>query len=532
MARPGTPIPKGFRQPPRGASVDLDFERALDLQAAGREGEAEALFTAILKKAPLHFGALYGLGVIRLQQGEPEAALSLLRTATACRPASAEAWNALANTLQALGRHEEAAERYRRALALQPRFAYGHNNLGNSYLALGRVEDAAASFRTAATLVPKLAVAHSNLGNALMELGRPDEALQCYQAATELNPDVGGIHNNAGKALVVLNRHEEAAARFVRASDLDPSLAQARLNLALARLSLGDYTAAWPDYEARWQISTYSRPREYPQPLWDGRADLAGKTILLYFEQGLGDTIQFARYVPLLAQRGARVLLEGPRPLLRLFASLAGAAALLAPGDPPPDFDFHAPLLSLPLAFQTTLETIPGGVPYLQAPPVRTNYSIGLCWAGNPDNPTDRERSIPLRALVPLLRIPGASFLSLQKVLREGDEEILAQFGNIDVARIRDCTDFADTAALVAGLDLVIAVDTSLAHLAGAMARPVWVLLKFSAHWAWLRHRQDSPWYPTARLFRQPRPGDWSSVIEEAAKTLAENRTSNSLPAL
>jgi hypothetical protein len=323
-----------------------------------------------------------------------------------------------------------------------------------------------------------------------------------------------------GRALAALNRQEEAIGRFARALEFDPSLAQARLNMAMARLALGEYAAGWPDYEARWRSVNYPAPRGYSQPLWDGRADLAGKTILLYFEQGLGDTIQFARYVPLLAQRGARVVLETPKPLARLFRSLPGVASLPCAGDPPPDFDFHAPLLSLPLAFQTTVDSIPASVPYLHAEPVKTEASIGLCWAGNPSNPNDWNRSIPLADLVPLLEVPGGRFLSLQKILRKGDEEILAGRANVDVESDRRGADFADTAALVTALDLVITVDTAVAHLAGALGRPVWVLLPFSAHWAWLRERQDSPWYPTVRLFRQPCPGDWRSVINLASEAL------------
>lgn len=512
---------KGFRQPPRSAGVEGDFDAAFELQSSGRLAEAERLFSRVLKKAPAHFGALYYLGAIRHQQGRPEEALVFLRRAIACNPASAETCNALGNALQALRRHDEAIERFRRALAIEPKFAYALNNLGNSWMALGCNEEAAECFRRAVALLPNFDVAHSNLGNAMMSLGHPEDAVACYEAALSTNPGLAGVHNNLGKALVGSNRHPEAVVRFARASELDPSLAQAQLNMALARLSLGEYAAAWPDYEARWRSPNYPGPRDYSQPRWDGRADLAGKTILLYFEQGLGDTIQFARYVPLVAQLGARVILEAPKPLLRLFSTLAGAAEIVAPGDAPSHFDFHVPLLSLPLAFRTTLESIPATIPYLHASPARTGCSIGLCWAGNPDNPTDCDRSIPLRTIRPLLNMPGVRFLSLQKVLRPGDEEVLAGLTNVETERIQECADFADTAALVAGLDLVIAVDTSLAHLAGALGCPVWVLLKYSAHWAWLCDREDSPWYPGARLFRQACPGDWQGVVAEVGDALA-----------
>jgi tetratricopeptide (TPR) repeat protein len=545
---------KGFRQPAGAAQVELDFERAVELQMSGRLKEADALLTAILKKSPWHFGSLHTLGVIRLQQTRSEEALTLFRKAVTSNPGSAGAHLSLGNTLQALGRHEEAVERYQRALALRPHDAHAQNNLGNSYLALRRLEEAAECFRQAVARQPGLDAAHGNLGNTWLELNRPEEALRAYEAALALNPRVAathsnrgrslaalgrhqeaiaayeaglaleprlaGIHSNLGRTLVALNQHEEALLRFARARELDPEDAQHPLSLGVSRLALGEYAAGWPDYEARWRSPRYPLPRTYPQPRWDGSADVAGKTIFLYFEQGLGDTIQFVRYAPLLAERGARVVLEAPKGLLRLFRSLEGVADLLGPGDPPPDFDFHAPLLSLPLAFQTRIENIPGRVPYLNAAAVRTETSIGLCWAGNPGNSNDQNRSIPLRELIPLLEVPGVRFLSLQKMLRDGDDAILRAHANVDIDTDRKGMDFADTAALIAGLDLVITVDTAVAHLAGALGKPVWVLLPFSAHWAWLRDREDSPWYPTATLFRQPRPGEWRSVVERAAHAL------------
>jgi tetratricopeptide (TPR) repeat protein len=545
---------KGFRQPGGGIQVERDFERALELHASGRTEEADRVLAGILKKSPWHFGSLHTLGVIRLQQSRFEEALGLFRKAVTSNPGSVGTHISLGNTLQALGRHEEAVERYQRALALRPQDAYARNNLGNSYLALRRLEEAAGCYRQAVARQPALDAAYGNLGNTLLELNRPEEALAAYETAIALNPRVpashsnlgrallalnrdedaiaayqaalaidpqmAGVHSNLGRALVALNWHEEAVLRFSRARELDPEDPQYPLNLALARLALGEYAAGWPDYEARWRSPRYPSPRSDPQPRWDGGAEIAGKTVFLYFEQGLGDTIQFARYVPLLAERGARVILEAPKGLLRLFRSLEGVAELLAPGDTPPDFDFHAPLLSLPLAFQTTLHTIPGRVPYLNAPAIRTKASIGLCWAGNPGNSNDQNRSVPLRELIPLLEVPGVRFLSLQKVLRDGDEALLREYNNVDIDSDRKGADFADTAALIAGLDLVITVDTSVAHLAGALGKPVWVLLPFSAHWAWLREREDSPWYPTATLLRQSRPGDWRRPAERAAQAL------------
>jgi len=561
----GAPIGdmKGFRQSSGSVQAERDFERALELHTSGRTEEADRVLTGILKRSPWHFGSLHTLGVIRLQQSRLEEALTLFRKTITGNPGSAGAHISLGNTLQALGRHEEAVERYQRALALRPHDAHGQNNLGNSYLALRRLEEAAECFRQAVARQPGLDAAHGNLGNALLELDRPEEALRAYEAAIALNPRVAGthsnlgrslaaldrheeaiaayeaalaldpglagVHSNLGRTLVALNRHEEGLLRFSRASELDPEDAQYPLNLGLTRLALGEYAAGWPDYEARWRSPRYPQPRTYSHPRWDGSADVAGKTIFLYFEQGLGDTIQFVRYAPLLAERGARVVLEVPQGLLRLFRSLEGVAELIGPGDTPPDFDFHAPLLSLPLAFQTTIEDITSKVPYLRANAVRTNASVGLCWAGNPGNSNDRNRSISLRELIPVLEVPGVQFLSLQKVLREGDEAILRKYPNVDVETDRKGVDFADTAALIAGLDLVITVDTAIAHLAGALGKPVWVLLPFSTHWAWLRAREDSPWYPTATLLRQPCHGDWRPAVERAAQVLSSQALGSTL---
>ena len=267
---------KGFRQPAGGlAELDRQYDCACDLITVGRRKEAETLLCGILKKYPSHFGALCSLGAIRLEQAQVDEAMQLFRRAASYRPGSAEAHESLGNALQAMGRHEEAVYSYRRALNLRPQSLYTHNNLANSYMALGKLAEAVECLRQTIALLPGLEAAHSNLGNVLLALGRPEEALAAYQAALSLNPGLGGLHNNFGRALVALNRHEEALRHFVRARDLDPGVTQAPLNVALARLALGDYAAAWPDYETRWQ--SYPGLRTYAQPFWDGCADLAGK---------------------------------------------------------------------------------------------------------------------------------------------------------------------------------------------------------------------------------------------------------------
>jgi hypothetical protein len=328
-----------------------------------------------------------------------------------------------------------------------------------------------------------------------------------------------------------MNRHEEAIACFERAQAVKPDMVDAQLNEGLARLALGELDAGWKKYQWRRLTASFHR-RKSPRPLWLGNWDLRDKTILLHGEQGLGDTLQFARYVPRVARQGARIILAVQRPLAPLLAGLAGVSALRAQGDSIPPYDCYCPLPSLPLAFRTTLETIPAEIPYVVAPADRVarwrpemeaigRPRIGLMWAGNLAHP-NRRRWIPLRFLLPLTEMRDLHFVALQRELPE-DDALLLESANVATFLGDRQVDLADTAAMIAALDLMITVDTSIAHLAGAMGKPVWVLLPFSADWRWLRSRVDSPWYPTARLYRQPAPGDWASVatqVENAVRTL------------
>jgi len=312
-------------------------------------------------------------------------------------------------------------------------------------------------------------------------------------------------------------------ASYDRALAVRPNYAEARWNMSLVQLLTGDFYGGWREYEWRWKNKGLELfKRDFAQPLWLGETEIEGKTILLHSEQGFGDTIQFSRYVPLIAARGARVLLEVPAPLKDLVVSLAGVAQVISAQDEPPRFDLHCPLLSLPLALGTRMETIPAHVPYFAVPAEsmrrwhaalgsKHRLRIGLAWSGGPRHKKDANRSIKLHSLLPFLDVE-ADFISLQKDVRADDATVLQ--GRTDLAHFGDKLDtFADTAAVIGSLDLVISVDTSVAHLAGALAKPVWILLPFLPDWRWLLDREDSPWYPTARLFRQNAPGDWSSVI-------------------
>ncbi len=354
-----------------------------------------------------------------------------------------------------------------------------------------------ACFHQALRLCPEAADVHTNLGNALREQGRPAESLSCFQEAIRLKPDSIDAH----------------------------------WNRALAWLLLGDFENGWPEYEWRRQIKGFSI-RSFPQPGWDGE-NLTGRTILLHAEQGLGDTLQFIRYASLVKERGGTVLFQCPPLLVRLLASCPGVDRLIPDGEALPPFDVQAPLLSLPAMFHTTLATVPGKVPYLFPEPDLVNgwreklshhrgFKIGIVWQGNPRYRSDRYRSLPLTNFAPLGRLTGVELFSLQK--GSGPEQVRAlgdPFRIVDLADQLD--DFAQTAAVMKYLDLIVTADTAVAHLAGSLGVPVWVLLRFAPDWRWLLHRPDSPWYPTMRLFRQERRGDWQPVIQavtEAVKPL------------
>ena len=508
------------------------FQQAVRFHGNGQIAEAASLFTAILEHNPDHFPSLHRLAAIRRHQERLEESLALLERAIACNPGAADIYNSMGNTLNSLGRAEEAIEQYRRAAALHENFPEAHLNLANSFKALGRWHEAEGSYRAAIALRPGYVEAHTNLGVVLGRLNRPAEALASFSAAISFDPEVKLGNSNIGTALTALNRHEEALPFFQIARQLDPAAPEPVLNESLVHLAMGNLERGWADYEARVRVPDLNiDPYNFPQPIWDGQSAIAGKTILLQAEQGLGDTIMFARFVELIVQKGGRVILAVQKPLGRLLSTIPGIAQVLTVGDPLPEFDLRAPLGSLPRALEITLDTIPARVPYLQAPPESETITaldeksedgplVGVCWAGNPANRNDYNRSIPLTIFQHLFQVPGVRFVSLQQNLRSGDDSILARFDNIDLTSDRKGSGLADTAALIARLDLVITVDTVIGHLAGALGRPFWVLLPYSAYWPWLRCRTDTPWYPTALLFRQPQPGDWTSVLETVSGAL------------
>ncbi|MGA2399421.1 MAG: tetratricopeptide repeat protein [Steroidobacteraceae bacterium] len=446
--------------------------------------------------------------------------------------------------LAALGRYEASIASFDAAIALRPEFAQAHYNRANVLCAQRQWEAALAGYDRALALEPDYAEAHSNRGFVLHELRRLDESLATCERAIALKPDYVECYCNRGGALLAQRRVAEALSSYDRALEINPDYAPGRVNRALALLLAGDYERGWAENEWRWKdLSSWviREKRDFHQPQWLGGVSPAGKTILLQSEQGYGDTIQFCRYAALVANLGARVILEVPRALAPLLESLKGPVRVVVQGEPLPNFDMFCPLLSLPFALRTTLSSIPAQVPYLSVGEERRGVwrdklgerrrpRIGLVWSGGfraarPELwSVNERRNIPLTKFAALGGIE-ADFYSLQK-----GEPAETEFAELtsrgwEGPKIESLTselrDFADSAALIGQLDLVISVDTATAHLAGALAKPVWILNRFDACWRWLLERDDSPWYPTARLYRQERPGDWDSVMCKVARDLA-----------
>ncbi len=553
------------RDPP--ADVAARFGEAIRHHRDGRPDEADRLYRQILARDPRHAESLHQRGMIALQAGRLDLAaeriakavalspddpwyltnlgavlhkLGRLDDAIAChcraielKPAYADAHNNLGAVLLHQWRFDEAQACFDRALEINPGYAEAHTNLGNALREKRRLDEAVACQRRAIELAPGYAEAHNSLGSALQDLGRLDEAVACYHRALALKPGCVEAHTNLGTAMNELGRLDEAFACYRRAIALGPDYPEVHWQYAYALLSDGQFRQGWEEYHWRWRRTTGPQPvlPDYSQPMWAGEpAD--GRTMLLWSEQGFGDRLHFVRYVPDVVRLGWRVILVTSRPMKRLFAAIAGIT-LIEEGEAPPAFDVHCPLLSLPRAFGTTLDTIPAPIPYLHPAPelvarwrdrlsALPGLKVGVVWRGNPQHNRDRQRSMNSGLFARFLDLPGLAVVSLQL---DGRAEELAALGGGEAVLNAgpELGDYADTAALVANLDLVIAVDTSVCHLAGALGIPTWTLVDFAAEWRWLRNRDDSPWYPTMRLFRQPTPGDWPAVVERVRAELASN---------
>jgi tetratricopeptide (TPR) repeat protein len=501
------------------------------LGQAGRNDEALEAARVAVTLHPDFAEAHNNLGSALVRIGSVRDALASYLRAIGLRPDYDEAFYNRGVALQMLGAQEAAAFCFQQAIMLQPDYVEAHNRLGVCHVALKRFDAALAAYDEAIAIDPDYDEPFYNRGVAFQTMERHEEAVASYSQALALRPDYAEALKNRGMVLQALERYGEALADFDSAIALRPEHAQTHFSKAACLLQSGDFGHGWPEYEWRLQLPELATGRrEFSQPRWHGETSISGKTILLYGEQGLGDTIQFSRFVPEVAAHGARIVLEVQRSLVRLLAGLPGVSEAVAQDEELPPFDLHCPLPSLPAALGATLDTLTAS-PHLAADPepaagwrqrVRAfpGLRVGLAWAGAVGPGADARRSMTLGTLGPLSEIRGVSFFSLQKDAAASQIHWSQALRPYDF--MGDVVDFADTAALVEALDLVISVDTSVAHLAGAMGKPVWLLARFDACWRWLRGRDDSPWYPTVRLFRQTAPGDWDGVVARVAAALRQ----------
>ena len=510
-------------------------------QRAGNIDQAVKLCQEALAADPENPDGHHLLGILAGQLGHADVALHHLERALKGRPQDAALHGAIGSVYRALRRPQQARVSLETAVRLDPDAAGARNDLAIVLAEHGLLAQALPHFEAAVALDPKLAQAHCNLAHVLGGLERLDEALASYREALRLDPGYVNARNNLGIELTRLARYDEALVELDEALRLDPENAAAHSNRAVLLLRLGRFAEGFAEYEWRWRtLPPRSPPRDFAQPHWNGE-DLRAATLMVHAEQGFGDTLQFCRYAPVIARRCAKVYLEVPRPLLRLFQqSLVAENLEVIPrlGDFPatqalPHTDYHCPLLSLPRVLGTTPDDVPAQVPYLAADGTQAagwsqrlselpGRKVGLVWAGLPQYSDDAHRSLPLARLAPLGSVAGVTLVSLQTGAAAGQLATLpAGLAIYDASP--GLRDFADTAALVAALDLVISVDTATAHLAGALGKPVWLLNRFDTDWRWLIDRADSPWYPSMRIFRQPRRGDWDSVISQICAELARD---------
>ncbi len=525
---------EAIRLDPGIAETQCNFGNAL--VRLGRHGEAIAALRRATALKPDFASAYFNLGNACLRANLLEDSLAALLKAVELKPDMAAAFSDLGNVLYLMGRRNKAIVAYGNAIALDPTFAEAYSNLANPLTDDDRLDEALAASLRAIQLKPERPEAHSNLGNVLVAADRLKESLGPYRHALRLKPDYAEAHSNLGHVLARMGDDRASIAAYREAVRLRPEDADAHLFLAMMLLRTGAMEEGWREYEWRWRTRLFQGHGIAADiPLWAGE-DPAGKDILLQAEQGLGDTVQFARYATVLAARGARVTLAVQPPLLRLLATVPGTAHVVPDDAPAPRADYRLPLLSLPLRLGGALTDIPATYPYVTPDPQAAEtwrlrlekhpgLKVGLVWAGAPRRHdraagrTDRRRSLSLDQFAPLLAVPGVSFFSLQKGPPAAQlAEARDRFPIIDY--MDNVGDFADTAALVAGLDLAIVADTSVAHVAGALGKPVWILSRFDGCWRWLDKGDATPWYPSARLFRQTAPGDWDGIVEEVAAAL------------
>lgn len=510
---------------------DALLQQASDARHGGAPAQAREICLAVLSRSPDDTRAMTLIADIAADMRQVEEGMRWAQRAIAADPGNAAPHYAMGRLWELAGQLDRAEASYRRVISLDPEHARGHNNLGSVLSYQGRLDEALACYRQALLWDPEQPEANQNYAAMTNDAATQELAIQGYARQTKRDPTDARAFNNLANIFAGLGRHEDAMMNLDRAIALDPDRADAHYSRSVLLLSGGDYAAGWKEYQWRWRLdSPLSAPAwRFSQPFWDGR-DLAGGALLLHGELALGESLQFVRYARLAAARCGSVIFECAARLRPLLQGVEGVGRITTPDGPLPPFAAHVPLFALPYLFGTTLQTIPWTGPYLHADARRIEQSrplfdsasparlrVGLAWSGNPNMPYNRDRSIALAALAPLRDVPGVTFYSLQK----GDAASVSPDAPI---RLTDLTaherDFLDTAAFVSHLDLVITVDSMISHLAGALGKPVWVLLNRVPDWRHHRERPDNPWYPTMRLYRQTHEGEWADVVERVASDL------------
>ena len=527
-------LPEALASYERAVAIDptdvlTQCNRAMLLNVTGRKDAALAAFDSAIAVNAGFFPAHFGRAALLQERKQWSAALASYDKAVALNAGDLSTHYNRATVLKQLDRWTEALAAYDRAIALNPGFAPAHAGRADMLLQLNRVAEALDSYDQAIKLDPKDKTTYSSRGVALQKAARFEAALASYDQAIVLDPNYPEVHFNRGTACADLRDFEGALSCYRKAVALRPDFAEAHLNLALAALKVGDYATGWSHYEWRWRNARgpiLNEHRNFRQPLWLGGSSIAGKTILLHGEQGLGDSLQFCRFAERVAGLGARVILEVPHPLSTVCTTLRGVTQVISYGDPLPDFDVQCPLMSLPLALGVTLETVSTEFPYLRSDPgkvaswqarlgQKVKPRIGLTWSGSVGARTFSARSYPLSKLLPYLT-HDFEFIGLQTEITDADRKTLSESEVIRCFE-DELRDFSDTAALCECLDLVVTMDTSATHIVGALGRQAWVLVPFDGDWRWLIGREDSPWYPTVRVFRQASRGDWDGVFKQVA---------------
>jgi tetratricopeptide (TPR) repeat protein len=515
---------------------DAQYNIGLSFKEKGQLDKAIACYQKALQLNPNFANAQYNLGMVLQEKGDIDEAIPCYQKALQLNPNLSGVYYNLGIISQEKEQIDEAIIYYQKALQLNPNLSDAHNNLGLSLQEKGQLDEALAYYQKALQITPHDSKAYYNMGNTFIEKGHIDEAIACYQKALQLNPSYADAYTNLGNALQEKGKLDEAIACYQNALQVDPNFANAHWNMSLALLLSVNFKQGWKEYEWRWKTKDFKKhcgfhqPSNFLQPIWDG-FDIAGLTILIYAEQGFGDIIQFIRYAPFVAQQGAKVIFECPKELKSLVQNVQGISQVIEYGEQIPQFDTHSPLLSLPLLFGTTLETIPARIPYISADSKfvekwrdeiqygNSKLKVGLVWSGNPKNIKFKYKSFPLETFTPVLKLKDITFYSLQKGEAAEQTKNLSEGLNI-IDFTNEINNFSDTAALIETLDLIISVDTAVAHLAGAIGKTVWTLIPYKPDWRWMLNREDSPWYPTMRLFRQSSRGNWESVIAKVKKEL------------